>query len=107
MPIHVYIYHYLYACAFRYTCTYALKVRLVFPLQCGVDVGPFVSPEEVLARLLQVGLFDKAVDTALHFELPLDSIFEALASRYTQASPCISCHYIFLLSIFCIIIFMH
>ena len=44
--------------------------------------GPFVSPEEVIARLVQVGLFDKAVDTALQFDLPLDSVFEALASRY-------------------------
>ena len=46
-----------------------------------MNAGPFVSPEEIVARLVQVGLFDKAVDTALRFELPLDSIFEALASR--------------------------
>ena len=45
-------------------------------------IGPFVSSEEVVTRLVQVGLFDKAVDTALHFDLPMDSIFEALASRY-------------------------
>ena len=44
--------------------------------------GPFVSAEEVVTRLVQVGLFDKAVDTALYFNLPMDSIFEALASRY-------------------------
>ena len=43
-----------------------------------------MSAEEVVARLVQVGLFDKAVDTALRFELPLDSIFEALASRYVH-----------------------
>ena len=41
-----------------------------------------MSPEEVVARLVQVGLFDKAVDTALQFDLSLDSVFEALASRY-------------------------
>ena len=46
-----------------------------------MNAGPFVSPEEIVARLVQIGLFDKAVDTALRFELPLDSIFEALASR--------------------------
>ena len=48
---------------------------------CCMNAGPFVSPEEIVARLVQIGLFDKAVDTALRFELPLDSIFEALASR--------------------------
>jgi nuclear pore complex protein Nup160 len=48
--------------------------------------SPFVSPEEVVARLVQVGLFDKAVDTALSFELPLESIFEALASRCVHLS---------------------
>lgn len=47
-----------------------------------ICVGPFVSPEEVVARLIQVGLFDKAVDTAICFELPLDPILESLASRY-------------------------
>ena len=41
-----------------------------------------MSPEEVVARLVQVGLFDKAVDTALCFELSLDPIFEALSSRF-------------------------
>lgn len=41
-----------------------------------------MSPEEVIARLVQVGLFDRAVDTALQFELPLNSVFESLASRY-------------------------
>lgn len=51
-------------------------------------VGPFVGSEEVVARLVQVGLFDKAVDTALWFELPLDSIFEALASRYVFILVC-------------------
>ena len=49
---------------------------------CVFCVGPFVSPEEVVARLIQVGLFDKAIDTALCFEIPVDSIFEALSSRY-------------------------
>lgn len=44
--------------------------------------GPFVSPEEVVSRLIQVGMFDRAIDTAQCFKLPLDSIFEVLASRY-------------------------
>ena len=48
-----------------------------------------MSPEEVVARLIQVGLFDKAVDTALCFELPLDSIFEALASRCVCVCVCV------------------
>ena len=56
----------------------------VFSFSCAIMsmyIGPFVNPEEVVARLVQVGLFDRAVDTALCFELPLDSIVEALASR--------------------------
>lgn len=43
--------------------------------------SPFVSPEEVVSRLIQVGMFDRAIDTAQCFKLPLDSIFEVLASR--------------------------
>ena len=41
-----------------------------------------MGPEEVVVRLVQVGLFDQAVDAALQFDLPLDSTLEALASRY-------------------------
>ena len=47
----------------------------------GCASGPFVSAEEVVVLLVQVGLFDKAISTALRFELPLDPIFEALTAR--------------------------
>ena len=45
-----------------------------------------MAAEEVVARLVQAGLFDKAVDASLQFGFPLESIFEALASRYALAS---------------------
>ena len=51
-----------------------------------------MSSEEVVTRLVQVGLFDKAVDTALRFNLPMDSIFEALASRYVNTFMCGTLH---------------
>ena len=41
-----------------------------------------VGAEEIVARLIQAGLFDKAVDVSLQFNFPLEPIFEALASRY-------------------------
>ena len=43
--------------------------------------GPFVSVDEVVALLVQVGLFDTAIDTALRFNIPLMPIFESLAAR--------------------------
>jgi nuclear pore complex protein Nup160 len=58
-----------------------LSLLRMDPSMANQIYSPFVSPEEVVARLIQVGLFDKAIDTALCFELTLDSIFEALASR--------------------------
>ena len=61
-------------------CSFTIQVIILY--FCVFCVGPFVSPEEVVARLIQVGLFDKAIDTALCFEIPVDSIFEALSSRY-------------------------
>ena len=43
--------------------------------------GPFVSAEEVVALLVQVGLFDTAIDISLRFSTPMSPIFEALAAR--------------------------
>ncbi len=42
---------------------------------------PFVSTEEVISLLLQVGLFDKALTIVERFSLSLTPIFEALASK--------------------------
>lgn len=44
--------------------------------------GPLLSPQESVALLTQAGLFDNALTVASHFELPKETIFEGLASRY-------------------------
>ena len=66
-------------------------MRLVQELECCLAnqlpylsfscAGPFVSVDEVVALLVQVGLFDTAIDTALRFSIPLMPIFESLAAR--------------------------
>ena len=41
-----------------------------------------MSVEDVLVLMIQVGMFDDAVNLAKKFSLPLIHIFEALSSRY-------------------------
>jgi len=49
--------------------------------RCVYPAGPFVSVEEVVALLVQTGLFDTAIDIALRFSISMFPIFEALAAR--------------------------
>ena len=63
---------------------FKLKMNFVF---CLCFVGPLLSPQESVALLTQAGLFDNAFTVASHFNLPKETIFEGLASRYGSTSP--------------------
>ena len=56
-------------------------VCALIPILPTSPTGPFVSAEEVVALLVQVGLFDTAIDISLRFSTPMSPIFEALAAR--------------------------
>ena len=66
--------------------------------------GPPLSPQESAALLTQAGLFDSAFTVAFHFNLPKETVFEGLASRYLARHSLSSaeCHVQLFLQWFCV-----